>query len=440
MRHGDQNGIAGKSLENFRKISALSKPAPLRHNDRNRTSYRGTMRIVISGASGFVGQMLVPKLSQSGVALVLLGRDAAQLSRLFPDCTTATYADLPYVAEGADLFVNLAVRNNNQSDNVADMTRVNADFAAELATASRLAGVTRFVNVSSIHALDSHDARPYAASKRAGITLVDAATDGRATHLYLPSVVGEQFSGALAPLNILPPPLAHALLGPLSALKPVLRIDELADWIMEKALTAPKHVILTNGQKNNIFYAVTSRTLDLGAAIGGLVCLSPLLLMTWFLIRKQGDGPAIFAQARIGRHGRIFTCYKFRTMVVGTVQAGTHEVSGSAVTPLGMRLRRWKIDELPQLWNVLKGEMSLIGPRPCLPSQEELVHRRTEGGVLDVRPGISGLAQVAGIDMSDPARLVEWDRRYIAIRGLILDLKLILQTARGGGRGDRVAS
>ena len=209
---------------------------------------------------------------------------------------------------------------------------------------------------------------------------------------------------------------------------------------MTKAMTAPRHVTLTKGQAGNPAYALASRTLDLCAAIGGLVALSPVLLATWVMIRRQGDGPAIFAQARVGRHGRIFTCYKFRTMAVGTVQAGTHEVSGSAVTPLGTRLRRWKIDELPQLWNVLRGDMGLIGPRPCLPAQEELVRRRTEAGVLAVRPGISGLAQVAGIDMRDPARLVEWDARYIAIRGLILDLKLILQTARGGGRGDRVAS
>ena len=83
--------------------------------------------------------------------------------------------------------------------------------------------------------------------------------------------------------------------------------------------------------------------------------------------------------------------------------------------------------------------MSLIGPRPCLPSQEELVKRRSDSGVLDVRPGISGLAQVNGIDMSNPEQLVEWDARYIALRGLILDIKLILQTVRGGGRGDRVA-
>ena len=398
------------------------------------------MRIVISGASGFIGQMLVPKLSQSGADLVLLGRDAARLADLFPGQMTAPYDDTEQAASGADLFLNLAVLNNDQSADIAAMTRVNADFAADLAATAMRAGVTRFVNVSSIHALDPNDARPYAASKRAGIAAVDAATAGAATHLYLPAVAGDKFAGALAPLNALPAPLARAALGPLSALKPILLIDDLADWIMTKAMTAPRHVTLTKGQAGNPAYALASRTLDLCAAIGGLVALSPVLLATWVMIRRQGDGPAIFAQDRVGRHGRIFTCYKFRTMAVGTVQAGTHEVLGSAVTPLGTRLRRWKIDELPQLWNVLRGDMGLIGPRPCLPAQEELVRRRTEAGVLAVRPGISGLAQVAGIDMSDPARLVEWDARYIAIRGLILDLKLILQTARGGGRGDRVAS
>lgn len=398
------------------------------------------MRIVISGASGYIGQMLVPSLTRKGAEIVLLGRDPERLRTLFLGQVSAAYEDAELLGAGADLFLNLAVLNNDQSTDIAAMTRVNADFAAELATMATRAGVRRFVNFSSIHALDPADTRPYAASKRAGILKVDAATDGSATHLYLPAVVGDRFAGALSTLNLLPHGLARAALGPLSALKPILHVDDLADWIMTAAMTAPHHFTLTQGQKGNSFYAMASRSLDLCAAIGGLLILSPLLLAIWVMIRRQGDGPAIFAQDRVGRAGRIFTCYKFRTMAVGTVQAGTHEVSGSAVTPLGARLRRWKIDELPQLWNVLTGEMSLIGPRPCLPSQEELVRRRTEAGILEVRPGISGLAQVAGIDMSDPARLVDWDARYIAIRGLLLDLKLILQTARGGGRGDRVAA
>jgi lipopolysaccharide/colanic/teichoic acid biosynthesis glycosyltransferase len=397
------------------------------------------MKIFISGASGFIGKMLVPALSHRGAEIILLGREKSKLLTIFPENEVLRYDEWLERSKDADLFLNLAVLNNDQSQDRDAMNFVNAHFAAHLAKSVMQAGVKRFVNVSSIHALDLNDTRPYASSKRAGIYAVDEATGGRATHLYLPAVIGEKFAGALSPLNALPKPFARALLGPLSALKPVLPVSELADWVMQQAMTPERHVILTKGQRGNPYYAAASRGLDIVASAFGLVAFSPVLLSTWFLIRMQGDGPSIFAQERVGRRGRVFTCYKFRTMAVGTVQAGTHEVLGSSVTPLGARLRRLKIDELPQLWNVLKGDMSLIGPRPCLPSQEELVMRRSAAGVLDVRPGISGLAQVNGIDMSNPEQLVEWDARYIALRGLILDVKLIFQTVRGGGRGDRVA-
>lgn len=397
------------------------------------------MRIVISGASGFIGKLLIPELSQRGIDLTLLGRKPSKIYSLFPDHKIANYDSVLEVAKDADLLLNLAVLNNDQAQDYNAMNLVNSDFSANLAKNAMKSGVKRFVNVSSIHALDPNDTRPYASSKRAGVVAVDAATGGRATHLYLPAIIGEKFAGALTQLNALPKPVAKILLGPLSALKPILPVSELADWVINDAMTSERHVTLTKGQRGNPYYAVASRGLDIVASAFGLVAFSPVLLATWFLIRNQGDGPGIFAQERVGRHGHVFTCYKFRTMAVGTVQAGTHEVSGTSVTQLGARLRRLKIDELPQLWNVLKGDMSLIGPRPCLPSQEELVKRRSDAGVLDVRPGISGLAQVNGIDMSNPEQLVEWDARYIALRGLILDIKLILQTVRGGGRGDRVA-
>ncbi len=398
------------------------------------------MRIAISGASGFIGQMIVPSLSARGADLVLLGRDRERLASLFPDYTTVSYEDTQSAAAGADLFLNLAVVNNDQAADIAAMTCVNVSFAQDLAAAAMRAGVSRFVNFTSIHALDPHDMRPYAVSKRLAISELDKATGGSSVHLYLPAVIGNRFAGTLSPLNCLPSRFVKVMIGPLSALKPILHIDDLSNWIMEEAIIAPRRVILTKNQAENPVYAVVSRSIDLLAAIIGLLVLSPILLVTWIIIKAQGDGPAFFVQARIGQNGRSFSCYKFRTMSVGTVQVATHEVSGGAVTPLGVRLRRWKVDELPQLWNVLTGKMSLIGPRPSLPSQKELVRRRRDAGVLGVRPGISGLAQVAGIDMSDPAHLVEWDARYIAIRGLILDLKLIFQTVCGGGRGDRVAS
>jgi O-antigen biosynthesis protein WbqP len=122
-------------------------------------------------------------------------------------------------------------------------------------------------------------------------------------------------------------------------------------------------------------------------------------------------------------------------MYSGTANLPTHQVEASAVTPIGELLRRFKIDELPQLWNVLLGDMSLVGPRPCLPSQIELVDARERLGVFTVRPGITGLAQISGVDMSDPQRLAEIDARYVRTQTVPGDLKLIWATLRGQGVG-----
>ena len=181
------------------------------------------------------------------------------------------------------------------------------------------------------------------------------------------------------------------------------------------------------------------RAIDVAACALFLVAFSPVLLVILIAIRLQSPGNAIFAQTRVGKNGRPFTCYKLRTMHSGTADLPTHQVQASAVTPLGEHLRRLKIDEVPQLWNVLIGDMSLVGPRPCLPSQTELVEARRRLGVLDVRPGITGLAQVKGVDMSDPIRLAEIDAQYVRSQSLMGDFGLIWATLRGKGVGvDRV--
>ncbi|MBE0694890.1 MAG: sugar transferase [Aquamicrobium sp.] len=164
-----------------------------------------------------------------------------------------------------------------------------------------------------------------------------------------------------------------------------------------------------------------------------------LLGLIWLLVRVQSPGPGIFAQTRVGRNGAEFTCYKFRTMKTGTAQAATNEVPMEAVTRVGRFLRRTKLDELPQIWNILRNEISLVGPRPCLPVQMQLVEARRRRGVLSLKPGITGLAQVNGIDMSDPERLARWDARYLALQSLALDARILLATAKGRGQGDRVA-
>jgi len=131
------------------------------------------------------------------------------------------------------------------------------------------------------------------------------------------------------------------------------------------------------------------RFLDIVLSVIGLVVAAPLMLVVWLLGWWDTRSP-LFRQERVGRHQRPFTLMKFRTMRLDTASVATHLAEASAVTPFGRFLRRTKLDELPQLWNVLKGEMSLVGPRPCLPNQDELIAERQRRGVFEVRPGITG--------------------------------------------------
>ena len=183
---------------------------------------------------------------------------------------------------------------------------------------------------------------------------------------------------------------------------------------------------------------MAKRAFDIVMSALGLILAGWLIVVLALAIRLGSPGPGLFAQERVGRHGRPFVCYKLRTMYRETRSAASHHTAAASVTALGKWLRRFKLDELPQLWNVLKGEMSLVGPRPCLPIQTELIEARRRLGVLEVRPGITGLAQVRGVDMSEPERLARIDADYARRRSFAGDLLLILRTVVGGGRGDRV--
>lgn len=200
------------------------------------------------------------------------------------------------------------------------------------------------------------------------------------------------------------------------------RIDGLRSWLPREALAGSHRPLMTTAKK--IF--------DLAGAAVLLVATSPILLLAILAVRASSPGPVIFSQTRIGREGALFRCHKLRTMYQGTPSLPSHETPASAVTSVGKSLRKFKLDELPQLWNVLCGEMSLVGPRPCLPTQTELIECRRRLGVLQALPGMTGLAQIRGIDMSNPRLLAETDAIYLRTASFWLDLRILFGTLYRG--------
>ncbi|WP_428547827.1 sugar transferase [Profundibacter sp.] len=158
-----------------------------------------------------------------------------------------------------------------------------------------------------------------------------------------------------------------------------------------------------------------------------LLLLGPAMFLcipAMIAIRIESRGNPLFLQTRVGRNQKPFTLFKLRTMAHGTGDRGSHEVSAAQVTRIGQLLRRTKVDELPQIINVLIGNMSFVGPRPCLPNQSELIAERDARNVFSVLPGITGPAQLSGIDMSTPRELAIADAAYISERSLRMDLEL----------------
>ncbi len=180
-----------------------------------------------------------------------------------------------------------------------------------------------------------------------------------------------------------------------------------------------------------------TRTFDILFSFLGLVLLSPVLTVL-IIIGYFDTGSPIFRQERVGKGKQVFRLMKFRSMNVNAPSVATHLASASSITPFGSFLRKSKLDELPQLWNVFVGDMSLVGPRPNLFNQEEMIRERDLRGVYSVRPGITGFAQINKIDMSTPQLLAETDAKMIQELNTLSYFKYIFFTIFGKGFGDRI--
>ena len=179
------------------------------------------------------------------------------------------------------------------------------------------------------------------------------------------------------------------------------------------------------------------RLIDILASFIGLIILSPFILIIAIILFFE-HGKPLFIQTRVGRNQAQFRLVKFRSMSPKAANLPTHEISANLITKTGKFIRATKLDELPQLWNVLKGEMSVVGPRPCLPTQEDLIQERDALGVFSLRPGITGPAQVKNIDMSTPKKLALEDSQMVGNLTLFSYLKYVLMTITGSGQGDKV--
>jgi O-antigen biosynthesis protein WbqP len=169
------------------------------------------------------------------------------------------------------------------------------------------------------------------------------------------------------------------------------------------------------------------RIFDIFFSLMGIIFLSPLLILLWF-IGLLDNGSPLFLQVRVGYNLKPFVLVKFRTMPIKTRHAGTHLIKDIKLTLFGAFLRQAKLDEIPQLFNVLLGDMSLVGPRPCLLNQNKLISERKKRGVFKVKPGITGLAQVSGVDMKTPTVLAKKDLKMIKQMSLLNYFYYILRS------------
>ena len=169
---------------------------------------------------------------------------------------------------------------------------------------------------------------------------------------------------------------------------------------------------------------------DLISSLLGIILFSPILLLLAFIIKVTSPGPILFKQRRIGKDNQEFMIYKFRTMRIDTPNVATHLLKNPEqyITPIGKFMRKTSLDELPQLFNILKGEMSVVGPRPALYNQYDLIEMRTKVNVHTVRPGLTGLAQVSGRDELELNKKVYFDELYLNKQSFFYDLKLIFLT------------
>jgi lipopolysaccharide/colanic/teichoic acid biosynthesis glycosyltransferase len=399
------------------------------------SNVKAPLKIILIGGTGFVGSQLAPSLVKRGHSVSVTSRNPDPTRYIFD---SENWGD---AADSADVLVLLSVINNDVEHSMENIRAVNVDLPLKLLDIVSKNPNQRLLLFGSDLANGGGRSSVYTQTKAEMAAKLDLQAASAATVLILSPVHGDRFVKKLAFVDYLPLPLRSIVVLIIGAFRPLTHIDCIADAIEDLAFnTAAPTTFITvvDDQSKNPFYNITTRVFDLCFASSVLILFGWLMIIIALLVAATSPGPAVFRQQRIGRHGHVFVCFKFRTMNIDTPNVATHNVSGDATTKIGKYLRRWKLDELPQIFNIFNNQMSLVGPRPCLPSQHDLIAARQRLSVLKAKPGVTGWSQIKGVDMSDPTELARIDAEYYARRSIPLYLKIVFLTFIGKGQGDRV--
>lgn len=399
--------------------------------------FRHFMKIAISGASGFVGKQLVRLLNLDSHEIIVIGRNKKKLADIFPELEVSDYEEMEEKISNCEIFINLTTINNNENQNLESFNSVNLDLSLWILKIAHDAKIKKVINFSSIHCLDKRRNDFYTSSKRDLLNALKR-DNLNVISLLLPTVYGEKFTGKLFLLNYLPNIIRQTIFPFIKSIKTTVNINLIHKLIINiDEAKYPIKIICSDNQNDNFFYRLWNKFIDISFATSILFLFWWMLLLIAILIRLSSKGDALYRQTRLGKNKKRFLCYKFRTMFVDTPELPTHEIGVSSVTKLGKFLRKYKLDELPQIFNIIKGEMSLIGPRPCLESQDTLVKARSLKNIFDSKPGITGLGAIQNIAMDTPIKLSELDEQYYKTRSISLDLFIIIKTFFGYGFNDK---
>ena len=395
------------------------------------------MNIIITGCTGYIGKILIPKLLKLNFNILAVGRNTEKIRFMFPELKCCNYQELIKQKDNFEFILHLAISNNLKKYNYKKFLETNVVFLKDILKISRKLKIKKFIYLRSIREIDIFDQSNYAKSKREATKILRLEKNLKIETILIPLIYSSNFyPEKISFLNRLPKSISEYLFHFISSIKPTLNVNTLVNHLRKKY--RPNSVYLYEDLVDNKFYKIFNILVNLGFSIITIISFFWLLIGVYLIIVIESRGGGLFKQKRIGRNGKEFTLYKFRTMIENTKNVETHKISKEQVTKIGKYLRVLKIDELPQFLNILRGEVSLIGPRPSLISQKELIACRKKKKILTISPGITGWAQVCGIDMSDIKKLVQIEEDYLILRSILFDLKILLYTLVGKGRTDRV--